>query len=510
MWSTFGMEEKQCASCGKSVAPDRLLWSDNGEICPDCSEAAETAAKGRSLPPLLLIGLVAGAAPLAITITTTESTVVNGIAEVIYRDYVAIIGGILALICALQPARLALKKELAGGTNLAILAAVIALGVFQLARGFGLLHAAPSQSTGPTLTSFSEVDMTVLPPDESSEASELSAAERLERLTPACKASDVAACRTLCEQDELWACYKLASVLIKPGVAQDPVSAMQLYDRCCAQGFLDSCNEVGYAHDKGIGRPADPAKAVTFYRKACEEQDVALACSNMAVMHRDGIGVPKDLALTFAYRKKACALKNAKSCADLGVMLFHGDGVEKNEAEAVSYYKTGCDGNVGGACFDLALSYELGLGVEKDPSEALSLYIKGCRLKNLEACGNLALMHYLGTATPMNKAEAFELWSSGCDQDHGLSCRNIGVMHRQGETVEKSASNAAPFFRKACELGDVNGCGALGQAYLNGQGVDRDIEKAKPLLQRGCDAKLSWACADLEKLKAAPANAPVP
>ncbi|HEX7702970.1 MAG TPA: hypothetical protein VF403_19665 [Kofleriaceae bacterium] len=73
-----------------------------------------------------------------ISTASTSSVTENGkIVSFSYRDNIAIIAGVVAILCGIVAAATAAKNK-SGSTRLAIGIAVIVLGAFQIARGFGV------------------------------------------------------------------------------------------------------------------------------------------------------------------------------------------------------------------------------------------------------------------------------------------------------------------------------------------------------------------------------------
>lgn len=84
---------------------------------------------------LVLIGLVAGLAPLVLFIGDTSREVVSGeVTSYSYLNVAAIIGGVLAVGCALL-----LIKLIRTALTMLLFVGLILLGGFQVVRGAGLL-----------------------------------------------------------------------------------------------------------------------------------------------------------------------------------------------------------------------------------------------------------------------------------------------------------------------------------------------------------------------------------
>lgn len=85
-----------------------------------------------------IAGGIAGLVPFVISTASTSTVTENGrTVSFSYHDNVAIIGGVIAVLCGIVAATMAAKNK-SGGTRLAIGIAVLALGAFQIARGFGV------------------------------------------------------------------------------------------------------------------------------------------------------------------------------------------------------------------------------------------------------------------------------------------------------------------------------------------------------------------------------------
>ena len=85
-----------------------------------------------------IAGGIAGLVPFVISAASTSSVTENGhVVSFSYRDNVAIGAGVVAVLCGIVAAALAAKHK-SGGARLAIGIAVLALGAYQIARGFGV------------------------------------------------------------------------------------------------------------------------------------------------------------------------------------------------------------------------------------------------------------------------------------------------------------------------------------------------------------------------------------
>jgi len=113
-------------------------------------------------------------------------------------------------------------------------------------------------------------------------------------------------------------------------VDADPVETRfkQLSDlrHQCATRVGASCNELGREHEtrkdlwggeiKGKGVHRDDAKALLYFRLACDYDD-GNGCYNLARMYETGKGVAKDAAEAESAYARACVLIGGEACAHL-------------------------------------------------------------------------------------------------------------------------------------------------------------------------------------------------
>jgi hypothetical protein len=100
------------------------------------------------------------------------------------------------------------------------------------------------------------------------------------------------------------ACIELAEQLVSGEMlAKNPKRGAELAARLCASDGA-ACSTAGLAHEKGLGTPADPVKAVAAYRKGCEAKN-AHACRELARLTRAGKGTAKNVEEANALDRQA-------------------------------------------------------------------------------------------------------------------------------------------------------------------------------------------------------------
>jgi hypothetical protein len=122
---------EQCSACGKTVTGGDVMYTAAAAlVCPACFDKADLAVthdRAFASTGLVAAGIVTGVIPFVLSIRVTEGGV--------SRDWVAVICGLIAIGFGVFAAIGGKGKGRAIGPA----AAVIALGAFQLARGFGVL-----------------------------------------------------------------------------------------------------------------------------------------------------------------------------------------------------------------------------------------------------------------------------------------------------------------------------------------------------------------------------------
>jgi len=138
-----------CSRCGAQLEP-------GSGFCGACGQPQSARGLASPEPPVVslapfwsffeIVGVVAALAPFAIRMSSSSLETVNGhVTHFVYRDWLAAIGGAIAIACGLGaaarfrstlPARRALRAV--------VVLALLGLGAFQLVRGLGLTQSPPA------------------------------------------------------------------------------------------------------------------------------------------------------------------------------------------------------------------------------------------------------------------------------------------------------------------------------------------------------------------------------
>jgi len=286
-----------------------------------------------------------------------------------FRDYVAIVGGAIAVPCGLVAALLAMKYR-AGALRIGLAFGALVLGGFQLARGLGAFADVGGGTTEVTIREIS-------PPSE-------------------------------------------------PEVPAPPEPEHVKLERACTAAKPDgaACTNLGVMALQGQGIAKDEKRALGLFQRACELGD-AMGCRDVAVLFRDGTGVAVDLVQALAQFDKACEMHDASSCTSAGHAYFSGSGTKKDVARAAELFASGCEQKDSASCYDLAVLSERGDGTKKDPKKARELYGLACEGNDGDGCNAYAVMVIDGEAGSKDRAQGIELFKKACSLHSDKACATL-------------------------------------------------------------------------------------
>jgi hypothetical protein len=130
--------------CGAAVSGKDVLYAPDGRVvCGACFAKLDPAA-GAAGPPwrgFAIAGGIAGAIPFAIHMATTSMTTMNGeVTSFVYRDWIAVACGVIAITLGAITIGAARKEQLRRGLAFAAGIGIALLGALQIARGFGVFE----------------------------------------------------------------------------------------------------------------------------------------------------------------------------------------------------------------------------------------------------------------------------------------------------------------------------------------------------------------------------------
>jgi hypothetical protein len=295
-----------------------------------------------------------------------------------------------------------------------------------------------------------------------------------------------------CRRGDGQACGVLADRLRHDAAhGQDLGPACDLYRRACRGNNDVACANLGalLAQKSCV---AGAGEALSVLERACDRGHAA-ACNNLGMLLRDGgDGVPADRARAVAAFRKACASAPV-ACDNLGALLLDAD-----PAGARAAFEAGCalrpvSAEGATCCFKAGLAAENGWGAPPDRDRARTLYTDACDRSVAGACYSLGLLD-LRPPDPAGAARAARLFAKACDLGTAGACNNLGLMLAQGIGVPADAARAATLLQKACDGGELRACANVGSRYLLGDGVAKDEARGRELIERACKGGVREAC----------------
>jgi hypothetical protein len=138
-----------------------------------------------------------------------------------------------------------------------------------------------------------------------------------------CRWGDVSQCIARCVPDDPQAC-NAAGVMFEfdDGDASDPSRASTFYAHACEGNYAQGCNNLAWLYLRGHGVPQDQPHAMLLFlaafdaaRIACTRGD-ASGCLLAGEMLYEGRGVEADDAKAVAFFRLACEGGEARACTE--------------------------------------------------------------------------------------------------------------------------------------------------------------------------------------------------
>ena len=123
---------------------------------------------------------------------------------------------------------------------------------------------------------------------------------------------------------------------IKAYARGDYPTAMRAFEAGAAKGDAQARYNLGVAYAEGRAVPADPARALYYYRQAAEGGSV-LAAFNLGQAYRKGQGVAADPAEAARWYEQAAMGGHYKAGNELGILYIEGRGVPRDPVEGMAW-----------------------------------------------------------------------------------------------------------------------------------------------------------------------------
>lgn len=140
-------------------------------------------------------------------------------------------------------------------------------------------------------------------------------------------------------------------------------------------GFPPAATALGDMYRRGQLGPADPAKALEYYRQAAA-LDHTDAINVIGLAYMKGEGVPQDIEEGIRWLSRASEEGNPYAAYHLGRAFQSGQGVEKDPAHALAYFRLSAQRNFLGAYIQIGDVLQAGgEGLEPALPEAYANYV---------------------------------------------------------------------------------------------------------------------------------------
>jgi TPR repeat protein len=150
------------------------------------------------------------------------------------------------------------------------------------------------------------------------------------------------------------------------GIPADATTAVHWFQKAAAHGFVDAEFNLGVMYSRGEGMPRDATAAFDWYLRAANQGD-AIAQSMVGTAYFRGDGVAKDQVAAARWFERAARQGDLDAQHNLGVIYASGLGVPRNLTRAVQWSRTAAGRNHAAAQVLLGRCYQNGEGVPRDP-----------------------------------------------------------------------------------------------------------------------------------------------
>lgn len=294
----------------------------------------------------------------------------------------------------------------------------------------------------------------------------------------------------------------------RPGIPADGAKAVELYQRACKDSQTSGCLSLAVMYSEGIGVPKDLTRAAGFYTMACgatsalgcyEAQKTSQDKAHPSLKHRTPVFFSLAESLQARVFERACDAGKNEACLSVGRASYGGDhGIPVDKARAAMWFQRACDAGVEESCGLLGSMYKDGDGVSADPKHAMAAFQRGCDAGEWGNCRQAGDMHLAGLGVPRDLARGIALYQRACDGSPD-QCTSLGIVYLTGGEgrVPIDYGRARELFQRACDSvtkGDgymfaLMGCRALGVIFEQGKGVAVDLPRAATLYQQACDGR---------------------
>ena len=267
-------------------------------------------------------------------------------------------------------------------------------------------------------------------------------------------------------------------------------AAADAADAACRAGRQAGCSDLGWAYNRGEGRPQNRPVAELIYRKACTAKDAG-ACYRLGrllqgLRNDDPEQAAADARAAAMMIVRGCTLGSLESCDAQADDIAEGVVAEPDPAAAEKLRRKNCTAGWRASCRTLASALLGSDRSDAEQGEALALLDRQCRAGDEAACSN-AELHWRNAEGPAS-TQARTYLSLGCDAGDGWACSNIALAVLRQDPPDRAAALA--LFDRACPT--------MGRACEDAANL-----REEPRLTADCERGVRAACIKLGTLMAA-------
>lgn len=257
-------------------------------------------------------------------------------------------------------------------------------------------------------------------------------------------------------------------------------------------GDGDAQFALGYHFDVELH---DYAAAWKWYQAAAG-QKCSAAWNNMAYMLVDGEGRPADPALAVQYFRKAVELGDEDGWYNCACTLEEIAATAEEWREVIGLYRK-CNRSAG--YYNLGLLYDCGNEfIPIDHRKANRWYRRAADAGDAEAATNLGANLHEGTGCRRNRQESFRYTRFAAENGDSLAFRSLAQDYALGDGIRRNDFRAFYWFKRSWLVRrDAPSAGWIGDFYARGRGVKKDVRKAYLWFKRAAKQGEEGALFDL-------------
>ena len=285
------------------------------------------------------------------------------------------------------------------------------------------------------------------------------------------------------------------------GVPKDPKKAIAIYQAAIDQGDFGGVFGLALAYLDPLSPVANPVRGAELLEQAYREGGVRNAAYRLGVIHFAGQGINQDYIKAREWFELAAQDGDVNAMSFIGTLYLRGWGVEQSEEKAVEWFGRAAENGNPDAMFQLAKLTEDGKLPETEPGSVARWYRQAslgwqvlAEAGNLVAAEKVGDMFRDGRGVDRDPEEAGRWYKLALERRQQLAEKGerdsmywLAGLYRDGSGVDEDRETAVFWYRKCADRGHLACMYNLGIHYLQGLGVDKDYEQARRWLERAAE-----------------------